>query len=62
LESPVRKGKIAHLEGTCTKCKTYMVKQMNLQFYEKAPYIICPKCKIPVCMSIIRIEENSENS
>ncbi len=51
------KEKIAHLDGTCTKCKTYMVKQMRLQFYEKAPYIICPKCKIPVSMSMTRIEE-----
>ncbi len=51
------KEKIAHLEGRCTKCRTHMVKQMRLQFYEKAPYIICPKCKIPVSMSITRIEE-----
>jgi len=62
LKSPVTKEKTAHLEGKCTKCKTYMVKQMKLHFYEKAPYIICPKCKIPVYMSITRIEEKSENS
>jgi len=52
---------IAHLEGTCTRCGTYMTKTIEFKSYDKLDEqkraIRCPDCKIPVSMIIMKIEE-----
>jgi len=54
--------KTAHLEGTCVQCRTYMTKFIPFESYEKLDEqknaILCPRCKIPINMLIMEIEEN----
>jgi len=52
---------IAHLEGTCTRCGTYMTETIEFNNYgkldEQKNAIRCPRCKIQINMLIMEIEE-----
>ncbi len=56
--------KTAHLEGMCTKCRSYMTKTIEFESYRKLDEqkraIHCPRCKIPINMLIMEIEETEE--